>query len=269
MAKDDGRHREELRSFLRAARARLDPSELGIPATSRRRSKGLRIEDLCTFAGVGITWYSALESGKPVNVSRRMLAGIADVLRLTEDERHYLYALVEYEEPPQREPDDGLRKTLARMVLRIDIGPSLLLDERWDVIAYNEIADRVYDFSSRKEPGNFAERMFLDPNFRALHTEWEENARRLTATLKMHYAFARDRARFDRLVRSLQEGSEAFAAFWEQPAVEEHRPKIARLVHPVLGPLTLEFVALQQAERWRSHSNDTVLLQIPVDGTRL
>ena len=142
------RPRVELRSFLRAARARVDPAQAGIPRALRRRSKpGLRIEELCAVAGVSITWYSALEAGKQVGVSRRMLESIADALRLNSDERHYLFALVEYAEPSTVSSDTSIRETLARVVHAIEFGASILIDERWNVLASNTIARFIYGFS--------------------------------------------------------------------------------------------------------------------------
>jgi transcriptional regulator with XRE-family HTH domain len=268
MASTSGDPRAELRSFLRAARARVEPRDLGIPGPARRRTRaGLRIEDLCAVAGVGITWYSALESGKPVNVSRQLLGTIADALRLSDDERHYIYSLVEREEPERKPPDGSIRRTLERLVRSIEVGPAMLIDERWTVLAFNDLGDLVYGLSSRPAEDNFAERMFLDDAFRSLHLDWEMNARKLVGTLKMTYAFAHDRRGMERWVRKLRDASSDFRALWDEPVVEEQRPKIARLNHPTLGKLTLEFVGLQQAERWRGRANDTVLLQIPVAQT--
>jgi transcriptional regulator with XRE-family HTH domain len=263
--------RSELRNFLRAARARIDPRDAGIPGAARRRTRGgLRIEDLCAISGVGITWYSALESGKPVNVSRRLLAAIATALRLSDDERHYLYGLAELEEPEPDSSGGSVRSTLERLVRSIDVGPALLIDERWTVLAFNAPADLVYGLAAPQHGPSFAQRMFLDEAFRALHLEWEANARKLVGTLRMTYAFSRDRPGFDRFVRELGDASPEFRKLWAEPVVEEHRPKIARLRHPVFGDLAFEFVGLQQAERWRGHANDVVLVQIPVanSGTR-
>lgn len=261
------RPRLELRNFLRAARARVDPAEAGIPRAMRRRSRpGLRIEELCAVAGVGITWYSALEAGKPVAVSRRMLESIADALRLSGDERHYLFALVEYTEP-QSTADTSIRETLARVVYAIEFGASILVDERWNILASNTIARFIYGFSERSENENLIVRMFLDPEYRRLHVDWEPVAQTLVATLKMNYAYARDRALFDGFVQRMSQGSVEFAALWHEPIVGELRPKIMRLRHPLLGPLSLESIGLDQSERWRAHADDTLLVQVPVPGT--
>lgn len=262
------RPRVELRSFLRAARARVDPAQAGIPRALRRRSKpGLRIEELCAIAGVGITWYSALEAGKQVGVSRRMLESIADSLRLNDDERHYLFALVEYAEPQGNSADTSIRETLARVVHAIEFGASLLIDERWNILASNTIAQFIYGFSSRSETENLIVRMFLDRSYRLLHIDWEAVARALVATLKMNYAYARDRASFDGFVQRMSQGSAEFAALWREPVVGELRPKIMRLQHPVLGILCLESIGLDQSERWRAHADDILLVQVPVPGT--
>ncbi len=261
------RPRVELRNFLRAARARIDPALAGIPRAHRRRSRpGLRIEELCAVAGVGITWYSALEAGKPVAVSRRMLESIADALRLNGDERHYLFALVEYTET-QAAADTSIRETLARVVRAIDFGASILVDERWNILSSNTIARFIYGFSERSESENLVVRMFLDASYRQLHIDWGAVAQALVATLKMNYAYARDRASFDGFVQRMSQGSIEFAALWQEPLVGELRPKIMRLHHPSLGVLCLESIGLDQSEHWRAHADDTLLVQVPVPGT--
>jgi hypothetical protein len=216
---------------------------------------------------VGITWYSALEAGKQVGVSRRMLESIADALRLSGDERHYLLALVEYGEPQRSSPDTSIRETLARVVHAIEFGASMLIDERWNVLASNTIARFIYRLSVRPEPENLIVRMFLDSSYRQLHVDWDLVARALVATLKMNYAYARDRASFDGFVQRMSQGSAEFASHWQDPIVSELRPKIMRLAHPILGPLCLESTGLDQSERWRAHADDTLLVQVPVPGT--
>ena len=229
----------ELRNFLHAARARVDPAQVGIPQASRRRGKpGLRAEELCSIAGVGLTWYGALEAGKQVSVSRRLLDAIADALCLNDDERHYLFALVEYKEP-ESAPNTSIREILARVVREIDLGPSMLVDECWNVIASNALADYVYDLRSSTQPSNLLERTFLDDAYRTLHLEWEFVARALVAWLKMNYAHARSRADVEAFVAHLSQESRKFRALWEQPVVSELRPKVMVLDHdsgtPILG----------------------------------
>ena len=261
--------RSELRNFLRAARRRLDPAGAGIPYVGRRRAKpGLRIEELCAIAGLSITWYSALEGGKPVSVSRRLLEAIADALRLNTDERHYLFALTQYEEPETASPDTSVRETLVRVVRAIEFGASMLIDERWNVLASNTIAQYVYSLNTAPgQTDNLAVRTFLDNAYRELHVDWEIVARMLVAALKMNYAYARDRISFEGFVERLSQGSPEFAAWWKEPIVGELRPKVMRLQHPVIGRIALESIGLDQSERWRAHADDTLLVQVPVPGT--
>ncbi|MBV8148233.1 MAG: helix-turn-helix domain-containing protein [Candidatus Eremiobacteraeota bacterium] len=263
------RSRSELRNFLRAARGRIDPLEAGIPRSVRRRARpGLRIEELCAIAGLSITWYSALESGRAVSVSRRLLESISDALRLNDDERHYLLALTQYGEPAPAAPDTSVRETLARVVRAIEFGSSMLIDDRWNVLACNRIAQYVYSLDMGPERrDNIIVRMFLDSAYRVLHVDWEPVAKALVAILKMNYAYTRDRAAFEGFVERISQGSPEFAAWWSQPIVGELRPKIMRLQHAVLGPLCLESIGLDQSERWRAHADDTLLVQVPVSGT--
>jgi transcriptional regulator with XRE-family HTH domain len=262
------RARSELRSFLRAARGRVDPVEAGLPRVARRRAKpGLRVEELCALAGLSITWYSALERGRPVSVSRRLLEAISDALRLNDAERHYLLALTQYAEPKIGPADTSIRETLARIVRAIEFGASMLVDDRWNVLACNPIARRVYFLEVSGKPDNIVVRMFLDSAYRTLHVDWAPVARALVGILKMNYAFTRDRAEFEGFVQRMSQGSPEFAALWAEPIVGEFRPKIMRLAHPELGALSLESIGLEPSERWRAHADDTLLVQVPVPGT--
>jgi transcriptional regulator with XRE-family HTH domain len=263
------RPRSELRSFLRAARNRLNPAQAGIPSPGRRRAKpGLRIEELCALAGVSTTWYSALESGRPVNVSRRLLEAISDVLQLSVDERHYLLALAQSTQPETPSTSTSVRETLMRLVRAIEFGASMLVDERWNVHACNAIAQVVYSLNvAANQPDNLAVRMFFDHAYRTLHVDWQPVARAMVATLKMNYAYSRDRDAFDGFVERMARGSPEFAAWWNEPAVSELRPKIMRLNHRILGALQVESIGLEQPERWRADARETLLIQVPVPGT--
>jgi transcriptional regulator with XRE-family HTH domain len=241
---------------------------VGIPRNARRRAKpGLRIEELCALAGLSITWYSALERGQPVSVSRRLLEAIADALRLNDDERHYLLALTQDAEPDAASADSSIRETLARVVRAIEFGASMLVDDRWNVLACNPIARCVYFLETPGRADNIIVRMFLDDAYRSLHVDWQPVARSLVGILKMNYAYTRDRASFEGFVQRISQGSLEFAALWAQPIVSELRPKVMRLAHPELGALCLEAIGLDQSERWRAHADDTLLVQVPVPGT--
>ena len=255
----DARPRSELRSFLRGARSRISPPQAGIPNSQRRRSKpGLRIEELCAIAGVSATWYSALESGRPVRVSRRMLEAVSDALRLSTDERHFLFALAQYVEPDVSAPSTSIRETLIRVARAIEFGTSMVVDERWNVHAANAVALVVYSLRiAPEQPDNLAVRMFFDNAYKTLHVDWEPVARAMVAILKMNYAYSRDRASFEGFVKRMARGSPEFATWWSEPVVTELRPKIMRLNHRILGALQLESIGLDQSERWRAHADDT------------
>lgn len=269
MGQLESRPRSDLRNFLRAARSRISPAQAGIPNAARRRSKpGLRIEELCAIAGVSITWYSSLESGRPVSVSKRMLEAVSDALKLNTDERHFLFALAQYTEPDASVASTSIRETLARVARAIEFGASMVVDERWNVHAANAIARVVYSLGiTPEQPDNLAVRMFYDSAYKTLHVDWEPIARVMVAVLKMNYAYSRDRESFEGFVKRMAQGSAVFAAWWSEPIVTELRPKIMRLNHPVLGALQLESIGLDQSERWRAHADDTLLVQIPVPGT--
>ena len=145
--------RRQLIDFLKGCRARLSPTQVGLPDTNRRRTPGLRREDVAALAGVSVTWYTWLEQGRKIQVSADVLERVCTTLRMTADEREYLFALVQHRPaPPAAGCATEVSPTLARMLDALGV-PALVMTARWDVIAWNRLmsqAFRHYDASRRR-----------------------------------------------------------------------------------------------------------------------
>ncbi|MGD1065836.1 MAG: helix-turn-helix transcriptional regulator [Vulcanimicrobiaceae bacterium] len=144
--------RNELKCFLRTRRERLQPADVNLPCGTRRRTPGLRREEVAELAGVGVAWYSWLEMGREIRVSSRMLLGIARALKLSEDETAYLFTLAGNAVP---ERDCDFPETVPvwmEEVLRRIRGPAYFIGRRLDVLAWNEHAERLFNFYESADP---------------------------------------------------------------------------------------------------------------------
>ncbi|MCX4749758.1 helix-turn-helix transcriptional regulator [Kitasatospora sp. NBC_01287] len=182
--------RDALANFLRTRRARLTPAEVGMAPGLRRRTPGLRREELAVLAGVGVTWYTWLEQGRDINPSPEVLGSLARTLRLSPAETDYLFRLAGSRPVPRgtiapAEPPAAL----VRLVRAQSPWPAFLIDGGWDVRAWNSEAEALFDFSRwEPEDRNIAWIMFAHRPARERTVDWERHARRLLAQLRADYA---------------------------------------------------------------------------------
>jgi transcriptional regulator with XRE-family HTH domain len=208
--------RSELKSFLRARRARLQPADVNLPAGTRRRTPGLRREEVAELAGVGVAWYSWLEMGREIRVSSKMLLGIARALKLNDDETQYLFTLAGNAAP---ERECGFPETIPAwmndVLTRID-GPAYFIGKRLDVLAWNRQAGRLFNFYETRDPlqSNTVWRMFTDPAKRRLLVNWKREATEAVATLRAHHVHFPGNSHFDALVSALHRASDDFRTIW-------------------------------------------------------
>jgi transcriptional regulator with XRE-family HTH domain len=161
--------RSELRRFLKDRRARVSPADVGLPKTGRRRVPGLRREEVAALAGIGVSWYTALESGDADGVSEATVIAVADALRLTESERTYLLTLAGRYTVADTIDEPGI---LVRETMRALTLPAYLITASWDAVDGNDAFLRVWDIAREEFPFNAVERLFLSaPARRALREE--------------------------------------------------------------------------------------------------
>ena len=160
--------RSELRRFLKDRRARLSPADVGIAATGRRRVRGLRREEVAGLAGIGVSWYTALENGDADGVSEATVRAVADALRLSDSERNYLLALTGRSATEQvSEPTPLLAETIGAMTF-----PAYVVTATWDIVDCNIAFRRVWGIGADELPLNAVERLFLAPAARHMHGEY-------------------------------------------------------------------------------------------------
>jgi len=231
-----------LSTFLKDRRKRLDPAAFGF--SGRRRTPGLRREEVAQRANISTTWYTWLEQGRGGPPSPQVLERLADALMLTEAEREHLF-LVGIGRPPKASPasQDGVTPRLQRFLDALKFIPAIIATPQWDIIAWNaaaRVALTDYPALSRDER-NILRRIFLDPMTRAAQEDWESVARFLVATFRAETARAGESDRAKELLAELSKKSAEFTAMWADNDVRSTGEGLKRLRHPVVGPIAFEF----------------------------
>ncbi|MEU7881719.1 helix-turn-helix transcriptional regulator [Microbispora bryophytorum] len=236
--------RTELADFLRHCRARVAPADVGLSHGARRRTPGLRREEVAQLAGMSTDHYTRLEQARGSHPSRQMLAAVARALRLTGDERDHLFHLAGEEPPRDRTATEHVRPGLLLILDRLIDTPAQVVNDRGDVLAQNAMDRALHgDASARPEAErNIIWRYFTDPSARELFPAEDRDHAARTAVADLRAASARrpDDARLAQLVRRLRARSEEFSALWDTHDVAVRRADVKRFLHPVVGPLELD-----------------------------
>ncbi len=231
-----------LSEFLKNCRARLAPGDVGLPTAGSRRSPGLKREEVAILAGVSLSWYTWFEQGRQVTLSTRTLERISTALRLSAEEREYLFALAQHRSPPATEPEPAsLNPAVRRMLLKLSM-PALIINNRWDVIDWNRIFTRVFgDYGAMPlERRNVLGVLFSEPEFRSDPAGFEAMCRRVVAKLHVDYSRAGDDPAFEALVEELGRTSETFSRHWRTQAVDTRSIGMHGIVHPDFGRMRFE-----------------------------
>ena len=240
---DGERRRAELADFLRTRRASLQPGDVGLPDGGRRRTAGLRREEVAGLAGVGVTWYTWLEQGRDVRASLEVLEAISRALRLTSAERTHLILLGRGEEPPPgRTPAERVAPTLKRMLESLDPNPAFILGQRWDYLAWNRAASAVFgDFEAiPRSARNHVWLTFMDPSRRELFPDWERGMRLMVARFRADSARHLGDPSFEELIHALRQSSSEFCREWTRHNVARSGAGRKEIQHPVVGTLVFE-----------------------------
>jgi len=232
-----------LGSYLKDRRARLDPTTFGF-SMQRRRTPGLRREEVAQRANVSATWYTWLEQGRGGAPSADVLDRIARALMLTEIEREHLFLLGLGRLPEVRyQASDGVTPRLQRVLDALEISPALIKTATWDVVAWNRAASIVLtDYASMPiEQRNILRLIFCDPRVRAAQYDWESVARFVVGVFRADAARAGATEKVSALVDELCRISPEFAAMWSDNDVRSYGEGVKKLRHPILGAIAFEY----------------------------
>ena len=234
-----------LGTYLKGRRAKLDPAAFGFSA-ERRRTPGLRREEVAQRANISPTWYTWLEQGRGGAPSADVLDRIARALMLTDVEREHLF-LLGLGRPPDvhYRKDDGVTPRLQRVLDALEPSPALIRTAIWDVVAWNRAATvMLTDYGALPpEQRNVLRFIFLDPRVRAAQYNWESVARFVVGAFRVDAARAGASAELQPLVDELCRLSPEFQAMWRDNDVRGHDEGVKRIRHPVLGPIAFEYSA--------------------------
>ncbi len=234
-----------LGTYLKDRRAKLDPASFGLPLT-RRRTPGLRREEVAQRANVSATWYTWLEQGRGGAPSADVLDRISRAMMLTDAEREHLFLLGLGRPPEVRyHAPDGITPRLQRLLDTLEYSPAFIRTATWDVIAWNRAAAAVLtDYGMLPEgQRNVLRMVFQDPRIRAAQSNWQAVARYIVASFRADVARAGAARNVQSLVDELCATSPEFAAMWRDNDVQSHGDGKKVLHHPIAGPLAMEFSA--------------------------
>lgn len=237
--------RPELAAFLRGRRARVHPQDVGLPNGSRRRTPGLRREEVAQLADVGASWYTWLEQGRDIQVSEALLERLASALRLSPSERSHLFVLAQGRMPSIKTAAQASVSATLRRVIDTHPYPAVVATPRRDIVAMNAPAEILF---GNVVGDNSLRNMFADPRSRKRRPTWEPDARRLVALFRIEAGRAADRSEFDALVAELSETSEDFRRFWNEHEIIDVIEGAKVVSHPDVGEIEIEHVTLMHAE---------------------
>ncbi len=241
--------RRELAAFLRTRRERLAPEDVGLPPGYRRRTPGLRREEVAQLSGVGVTWYTWLEQGRPINASAQVLEAVTRTLRLDDSERSHLFTLAGVPDTTSR-VIEICEPAVRELVEALDPYPAFVVSPRYDILAWNRAEAALKgDYSSLPARyRNVLWLLFTQPAWRELLVDQQDVAyvvARFRAAMAEHMG---EPAWVD-LVQELCSASPAFAELWERHDVAAATSRIKRFLHPEVGLIRLFATGMWLSER--------------------
>ncbi|HEV2638523.1 MAG TPA: helix-turn-helix transcriptional regulator [Actinocrinis sp.] len=243
--------RRELAAFLRNRRERRQPEDVGMPAGERRKTPGLRREEVAILAGLSVTWYTWLEQAREVRASRQVLGSLVGVLGLSQVETAHLYRLAG-EVPPGAAPQAAgqLPSQYTMLLEQLDPNPAYLVNRRFDVLAWNRGCAALYVDLPHVPPErrNILWLMFTSPAMREMSTDWARDAAQTVALFRTQAGEGVLEPGVAKLVAAVREASPEFAELWRRRDLAAFAPAGQVLVHPKLGQVELEYVKMHSGD---------------------
>jgi len=246
--------RQELAEFLQAMRQRGEPEAFGFPLGARRRTLGLRREEVAQLANISATWYTWIEQGREVNVSAEALDRLAVALKLSKSERTYLFDMADRRDPQANINEaDTAPETLTKMLESIQI-PAYIMGRTWNLLAWNKPAEALFNgwldnWSKDTPQPNLLRFVFLHANAKQFVVDWEQRARRLVAEFRADCRSRLEEPALQKLVNELTQANPAFDQFWKQHDVLERQGGQREFNHPQHGLISYQQVTLRPVEQ--------------------
>jgi transcriptional regulator with XRE-family HTH domain len=241
--------RAELAAFLRTRRARIGPGDVGLPPGLRRRTPGLRREEVAQLAGVGVTWYTWLEQGRPIHVSVEVLNAVARTLRLDDPEREHLYRLAGMPAVPAPRENGTPAPAVREILAALDPMPACLLNARYDVLAENAAYQTLF-WDWHTVPCNRHNILWCcltEPAARQRFLNMDEQVPRVVATLRASFGHHLGEPAWTEFIRELSAASPEFVELWARHDVAKPDTSTKKFLHPRAGVLTMQSTSLAVA----------------------
>ena len=238
--------RRELGAFLRSRRERIRPEELGLRSLRRRRTPGLRREEVAQLAGVGVTWYTWLEQGRDINPSAQVLDAIARTLQFDAHEHAHLFTLAGHATTTIADDCGALCPTVQPLIDQLEPFPAMVVNSRLDLLAYNRVYESFFEGLDTIpiEDRNILWLVFTHPQMQACIVDWDDSVGGLVAEFRASMAEHLDAPAWKTLVARLHRASPEFSAFWERHDVQGVQSRTKRTMHPTAGLLELDYTNL-------------------------
>ncbi len=254
--------RAELAAFLRSRRARVAPEDLGLPPGPRRRTPGLRREELALHAGVGVTWYTWLEQGRPINASPQVLDAIGRTLGLDHPELSHLYQLAEVRGAPEPPPCGELEPTVQQILDDFGSFPACVVNSRMDALAWNEPYRALWPRTRHSKGHNLLWWSFTVPECCSSIVDRELELPLLAANFRAHYVRHLGDPAWEGLVEALLEASPEFVEIWARHDVAAHATRTKVYRHPAVGEVSVVISGFVPA----SAPDTKLIVYTPADG---
>ena len=241
--------RRELAAFLRSRRERVRPEQVGLPPSRRRRTPGLRREEVAQLAGVGVTWYTWLEQAREINASPQVLDAIARTLQFDSHEHAHLFTLAGLPTTSIEHECGALSPVAQTVVDQMEPYPAVILNARWDLLAFNRVqATFLPELADIPiEDRNCLWQAFTNPRWKSMMVDWEESVAIMVAEYRAAMAEHIDDPAWQTLVNRLRDAAPEFSAFWARHDVGADN-YTKRLLHPTAGLMRLNYTNL-----WLDH----------------
>jgi len=250
MEQENNRYRE-LGDFLKIRRMRVLPSQVGLPSGIRRRTPGLRREEVAQLAGISITWYTWLEQGRPIRVSTSIIESLARVLLLDDQERNHLYSLAQQPAPVILPSCPAVvSPTIQHVLNNLVLCPAFVMDRRWNVVAWNRAAVLVFgDYAKMNaRERNIVWMMFTNPEYQQLFIDWALHAQGTLARFRSACGQYIEDPWITGFLSDLRKKSAQFDLWWSRHDVQSNSEIQKKLNHPTAGTLVFEFCSLDLSD---------------------
>lgn len=234
-----------LGTFLRMRRENLTPAKAGIGAKTRRRTPGLRREEVAVLSEISPEWYTYLEQDRNVRPSYEVIERIAAALQLSPAERKYIHTLAF---PKERgSPVLALPTSLQRFLDDLEYRPAYVVNDFWDLVGWNAAAAALFPGLKPEAHPNLVTSVFLNSGWRTLYADWEQSARTMLSLFRLTVATHAGHERCSRLIEELGASSE-FTKWWQQQNVSAVTAGTKRMIHPVEGLIELDYSSFRTLE---------------------